>query len=144
MNRFTAGEMCNIWSCGATPIPEEGMGLVYAGPHIHVGGLSMELINADTGEQICYSEADYGKGEEARDEEGCAETAAMVANDWNGGAWQTDAFGCLRAMAVVVQSYNCPMKFLACNSGIGPWMYGSSTKASHAVDDLLNSPCLPY
>eukprot|EP00192_Tetraselmis_astigmatica_P005277 CAMPEP_0117661422 /NCGR_PEP_ID=MMETSP0804-20121206/7529_1 /TAXON_ID=1074897 /ORGANISM="Tetraselmis astigmatica, Strain CCMP880" /LENGTH=509 /DNA_ID=CAMNT_0005468289 /DNA_START=163 /DNA_END=1692 /DNA_ORIENTATION=+ len=72
VNHFTVREMCEVWGCGLhAPKPaEDGVALVYAGAHLHVGGISMELINADTGEQLCYNKVEYGTGEEARNEEG--------------------------------------------------------------------------
>lgn len=62
--------MCESFGCGPSPVPAEGFGLIYAGPHVHVGGISLELVNADTGEQICYGQAEYGSGDDALDEEG--------------------------------------------------------------------------
>jgi len=70
VSHFTVAEMCETWGCGNAPVPEEGFALVYAAAHFHVGGISMELINADTGEQLCFNEATYGSGDEPRNEEG--------------------------------------------------------------------------
>mmetsp|Transcript_21584 Transcript_21584/g.56256 ORF Transcript_21584/g.56256 Transcript_21584/m.56256 type:complete len:515 (-) Transcript_21584:295-1839(-) len=70
INRFTVKELCEVWTCGDRPVGEEGFDLIFAGPHLHVGGISMELINADTGEQLCIGAPEYGDSDEARNEEG--------------------------------------------------------------------------
>jgi len=49
----------------ATPVD-----LVYAVGHLHVGGLSLDLYDDETGELICHSVPKYGTGEEAGDEKG--------------------------------------------------------------------------
>lgn len=48
--------------------PNELVGLVYAVGHLHVGGLSLDLYNDETGELICHSDPTYGTGEEAGNE----------------------------------------------------------------------------
>jgi len=58
--------------------PEDGTGiqLIYAGGHCHVGCLSLDLINLDTGETICHQEPLHGSkvaaGDNAMDEAGYA------------------------------------------------------------------------
>ena len=58
--------------------------LVFAGAHFHVGGLSMELFNADTGQLICRNQAVYGGSDAPRDEEGYV--VAIPPCVWGGGA----------------------------------------------------------
>ncbi|QDZ24360.1 hypothetical protein HOP50_13g68980 [Chloropicon primus] len=50
--------------------PETPVDLVYAVGHLHVGGLSLDLYNDETGELICHSVPKYGTGEEAGNEKG--------------------------------------------------------------------------
>merc|ERR1711907_79807 len=49
---------------------EDLVSLVYAVGHLHVGGLSLDLYDDETGELICHSVPKYGTGEEAGDEKG--------------------------------------------------------------------------
>jgi hypothetical protein len=48
--------------------PDQLVGLVYAVGHLHVGGLSLDLYNDETGELICHSDPTYGTGEEPGNE----------------------------------------------------------------------------
>jgi len=50
--------------------PDQLVGLVYAVGHLHVGGLSLDLYNDETGELICHSAPTYGEGLEAGNEKG--------------------------------------------------------------------------
>ncbi|KAL7556779.1 hypothetical protein ACA910_005221 [Epithemia clementina (nom. ined.)] len=54
------------WCTGtgsSDPNKTEGVKLIYAGPHCHAPTcLSMELWNADTGELLCRTEPEHGKG----------------------------------------------------------------------------------
>ena len=48
--------------------PTEEVDLVYAVGHLHVGGLSLDLYDDETGEIICHSAPTYGTGLEAGNE----------------------------------------------------------------------------
>jgi hypothetical protein len=70
-----------FWSAdptGQIPWPKDGSGiqLVYAGGHCHVGCISLDLINLDTGATICHQEPGHGTkvapGDNAMDEAGYA------------------------------------------------------------------------
>ena len=50
--------------------PKEVVELVYAVGHLHVGGLSLDLYDDDSGELLCHSVPKYGATEAAGDEEG--------------------------------------------------------------------------
>ena len=50
--------------------PKAPVDLVYAVGHLHVGGLSLDLYDDETGELICHSEPTYGTSAAAGDEEG--------------------------------------------------------------------------
>merc|ERR1711920_1134668 len=50
--------------------PKAQVDLVYAVGHLHVGGLSLDLYNDETGELICHSAPTYGEGLEAGNEKG--------------------------------------------------------------------------
>ena len=50
--------------------PREVVELVYAVGHLHVGGLSLDLYDDDSGELLCHSVPKYGATEAAGDEEG--------------------------------------------------------------------------
>merc|ERR1711907_419092 len=50
--------------------PNELVGLVYAVGHLHVGGLSLDLYDDETGELIFHSEPTYGDGLDAGNEKG--------------------------------------------------------------------------
>jgi len=49
---------------------EDLVSLVYAVGHLHVGGLSLDLYDDETGELICHSEPTYGDGLDAGNEKG--------------------------------------------------------------------------
>lgn len=49
--------------------PNAEIELIYAVGHLHVGGLSLDLYNDETGELLCHSEPTYGKSAKAGDEE---------------------------------------------------------------------------
>ena len=67
---FTVDDMCRLYGCGPSYDPNKGFELMYASGHLHVGGVSTELWNADTGELLCSAEPQYGGSDEAMDEEG--------------------------------------------------------------------------
>ena len=48
--------------------PKEVVELVYAVGHLHVGGLSLDLYDDDSGELLCHSVPKYGATEAAGDE----------------------------------------------------------------------------
>uniref|UniRef100_A0A7S3E400 Uncharacterized protein n=1 Tax=Chloropicon laureae TaxID=464258 RepID=A0A7S3E400_9CHLO len=50
--------------------PKQQVDLVYAVGHLHVGGLSLDLYDDESGELICHSEPTYGTGSAAGDELG--------------------------------------------------------------------------
>mmetsp|Transcript_23640 Transcript_23640/g.65574 ORF Transcript_23640/g.65574 Transcript_23640/m.65574 type:complete len:396 (+) Transcript_23640:297-1484(+) len=67
---FTVDDMCRLYGCGPGYDPARGLRLIYSGGHLHVGGLSLELINADTGELLCSNAPQYGSSDAATDEDG--------------------------------------------------------------------------
>ena len=51
--------------------PTTPVDLVYAVGHLHVGGLSLDLYDDETGELICHSVPKYGTGDMAGDDKVC-------------------------------------------------------------------------